>query len=148
MGVEQVVGDFRTFLQGAANGGRDGLAGFAAQPRPLADMDADTAHAAYFVKTRGDDDAHTQLFSARVSSRIRRSLPGLSSNCSRPQSQAPGGQGWRNAGELVMGFDHSHLGWLLPMGLACGCVGCVAVRDVAQGISAEAQACTNALIGG
>lgn len=62
MGVEQAVGYFRAFLQSAANGGRDGLAGFAAQPRPLADMDADTAHAAHFVETRGDDDAHTQLF--------------------------------------------------------------------------------------
>ena len=62
MGVQQVVGDLRAFFQAAADGGGNGLAGFATKAGELIDLDLDTAHAAYFVKTGRDGNAYAELF--------------------------------------------------------------------------------------
>ena len=62
MGVQQVVGDLRAFFQPAANGGGNGLAGFAAKAGEFIDLDLDTAHAAHFVKTRRNGNAYAKLF--------------------------------------------------------------------------------------
>ncbi len=101
-----------------ANGGRDVGAGLAAQPRQFADLDADAAHGAHFIEAGGDvhADAHCsnirrcrcsrslqalqvfqafdQAFSSAAGQKQNAQVrPGVSSNGSRPQSQAPGGQG-------------------------------------------------------
>ena len=59
--VQQFVADLRPPLQRLADGGGDGLAGFAAQAALFVDQDGDAAQRAHFIGPGGDGQADAEL---------------------------------------------------------------------------------------